>query len=193
MHCSRASRYIQLYIDQHLPLNKMRELEKHLSSCSRCQQELRQLECISRAIQSFDLVQEPADLTHNIMQRIALRTRQAEEARRRQTLQQEAEKLFRPSFPELLVAIILASVATIGVMASEPSLRSMLPIGNGHDILSQLLMTIWSMLMGMNSNILMLSFWVFGTLIGIWITLLLAGSEVRTIWFKAVLDRLPVW
>ena len=34
--------------------------------------------------------------------------------------------------------------------------------------------------------------WVVGTILGIFITLALAGNEIRTQWFKAVLERLPV-
>jgi hypothetical protein len=39
----------------------------------------------------------------------------------------------------------------------------------------------------------MLVFWVLGTVLGVWITLALAGNEVRSQWLKAMLDRLPVW
>jgi len=43
-----------------------------------------------------------------------------------------------------------------------------------------------------NNSTLMLMFWVCGTFLGVWITLVLAGSEVRTQWFQSVMDRLPV-
>jgi hypothetical protein len=39
----------------------------------------------------------------------------------------------------------------------------------------------------------MLFFWVIGTALGVWITLVLAGSEMRNMWLKAMMDRLPVW
>src|SRR5207245_1373446 len=95
--------------------------------------------------------------------------------------------------PELIAIVLLATMTTFGVFVQQPGLRSLLPVINGHDRLSLALMEIWNLFVSTNSNTLMLVFWVFGTILGIWITLLLAGSEMRNLWLKAMIDRLPVW
>src|SRR6266496_614129 len=41
-------------------------------------------------------------------------------------------------------------------------------------------------------TMLFLVLWVGGTIIGVWITLALAGTEIRSRWLKAMMDRLPV-
>jgi hypothetical protein len=47
------------------------------------------------------------------------------------------------------------------------------------------------LLMTVDSNRLILALWIVGTILGICITLALAGSEMRSQWFKAMLERLP--
>jgi predicted anti-sigma-YlaC factor YlaD len=190
MRCSRAVQQLQLYIDRQLPLHKIRELEIHLSSCPACRNELFLLEQIEQALNSIEAVAEPSDLTLNIMRRVALSAKQEQKV----SHEEKSFTLFRPSLSELLAAVLLATVATFGIILGQPSLRALLPLANGHDGLSLALMTAWTNILAtMNINTLMLVFWVFGTILGIWITLILAGSEVRTIWFKAIQHRLPVW
>ena len=88
---------------------------------------------------------------------------------------------------------MLATVVTSGVIfLGQPSLRSLLPIGDGHDVLSHFILTAWTMFMNLNTNTLTLVFWVVGTILGVWITLLVAGQEMRSRWFKEMIDRLPV-
>ncbi len=48
------------------------------------------------------------------------------------------------------------------------------------------------MLMNVDSNTLILALWVIGTILGICITLALAGNEIRSQWFKAMMERIPV-
>lgn len=101
--------------------------------------------------------------------------------------------LFRPSLAELLAAGLLATITTLGVLLGQPSVRESLPLTDGHDIFSILFLSLRHIILGMNSGTLMLVFWVLGTVLGVWITLALAGNEVRSQWLKAMLDRLPVW
>lgn len=192
MHCSKAANYIQLYIDKRLPIAKLRVLEVHLSECSACRQYLHYMETIEQSFSSLDQVIEPENLTHNIMHRVALSERQAELARQEAQIDANFVPL-RPSFSEILVVLFLATFVTISFFLGQPTLRASLPIANGHDELSLLLINSWNSLLNLNDSTLMLIFWVGGTILGIWITLLVAGSEMRTIWFKAVQDRLPVW
>jgi hypothetical protein len=189
MQCSRAAQLLQLYIDQRLTMQKMRELEDHLYQCSACQREFYFLEKIDLVLREVEPVVEPANLTESIMQRVAHSPRSIQARSRRQA----AFAWFHISLSELLSVVLLATIATLGLILGQPSLRAVLPIANGHDRLSLLFINTWNGLMsGMNSGTLMLAFWICGTFLGVWITLVLAGSEVRTQWLKAVIDRLPV-
>jgi len=189
MHCFKATQLLQLYIDKQLSIGQMRPLEAHLYSCPACRQEVRQLEEIAAALTHEELVYEPDDLNAHIMWRIA---RYEQEKQLALLSQQQADPL-RLSLRELLTAILLATIATCGIILGQPALRATLPIANGHDKLSLVWMNLWASLLGMNSGTLLLCIWVIGTLLGVWITLALAGSEMRSQWFQAVIDRLPVW
>jgi NADH:ubiquinone oxidoreductase subunit K len=100
--------------------------------------------------------------------------------------------LWRPTLLEILVAVILATIATLGTILQQPTIRALLPIANGHDALSLAFMHSLHMLMTIDSNVLILTFWIVGTILGVCITLVLAGSEMRSQWFKAMMERLPV-
>lgn len=189
MHCFKATRLLQLYLDKQLSLEQMRPLEAHLFCCPACRQELRLLEEIESALKDEEPVYEPADFTSSLMWRIA----QSEQEKRVALLTQPKAVAFRLSLREFLSAILLATFATCGIILGQPSLRATLPIANGHDELSLAWMTIWHSLPGMSSNTLLLCFWVGGTLLGVWITLALAGAEMRSQWFRAMIERLPVW
>ncbi|WP_165423423.1 anti-sigma factor family protein [Ktedonosporobacter rubrisoli] len=188
MRCSKVSKQLQLYLDRQLSLDELRALEAHLAICPRCQQDLLLLEEVIQGLRTSELVAEPPDLTRNIMRRIALSTQQAVEP-----AEEPDYALLRPSLVEILAVVLLATTATVGIFLSLPSLRSAILTGNGHGILAILLFNAYTLLANVNSNTLMLVFWVIGTVLGVWITLILAGEEVRSQWFKAMLDRLPVW
>jgi Putative zinc-finger len=184
MHCSKAGHQLQLYIDKRLPFEEMRSLEAHIATCSSCRNDLYMLETMVKDLRHFELVPEPPGLMMSIMQRVALTPQQKMESR---------YALLRPSLAELLVIISLSTIAMLGMILGQPSLRAALPIANGHDVLSQIFLTIVHQFTDVNSGILMWIFWIGGTILGIWITLALAGAEVRAEWLKAMMDRLPVW
>ena len=121
------------------------------------------------------------------------RIAQSEQEKKLALLAQSNSVSFRPSLRELLTAILLATFATCGIIVAQPAVWSTLPMANGHSGLLLVLVNIWNSLLSMNSNTLMLFFWVVGTFIGVWITLALAGAEMRSQWFRAVVERLPVW
>src|SRR5712692_7756581 len=121
MHCSRANRLLQLYIDGRLSSEQLGALELHLSGCSTCQQELFSLQKIEQSLRDFGSVVEPPDLIVNIMRRVAY-TPQIESPR---------FVLLRPSLTEIAVAAVLATIATMGVILGQPSLRASLPFANG--------------------------------------------------------------
>ena len=181
MHCTTAHRLLQAYIDRQLSLEQLRTLEWHLSICTACQRELRELEEISQALCEIEVVEEPANLTATIMQRVASTPQHVE----------EAPFILHISFVELLSVVILATIATLGVILGLPSLREALPFANG---LSLMTLHLTHSLTTVNSETLMLAFWIIGTILGVWITLALAGREMRRMeWFRSVIDRLPVW
>ena len=68
----------------------------------------------------------------------------------------------------------------------------MLPIANGHDSLSIAFLHVVHALTSLDSSTLSLLLWVAGTILGLFITLAFAGTDIRTRWFKAMMDHLPV-
>jgi len=182
MRCTQASYQLQLYIDHRLTVEQTRTLEAHIASCPSCRQELELLEEITASLHNLKPVIEPPNMTAQIMQRIALSPRR----------NAPRFSLLRPSLPELLTVLILATIATIGFILSQPSIRTLLPFANGHDPLSQAVLNAIHLLITFDSSTLILAFWIMGTLLGICITLILAGNEVRTGWYKAMLEHLPV-
>jgi len=183
MRCSEASKQIQLYIDNKLILRQVRELEAHIDLCVACRQELSSLEEVAGSLYGFAMVAEPPDLTVAIMQRIAVSTQQYDS---------RSFKLWRPSLRELIAVMILATITTMGIILGQPSLRAVLPIANGHDAISLFFLNILHILTTTEGNAILFILWVVGTILGICITLALAGSEMRTQWYKAMMEHLPV-
>lgn len=189
MRCSKAEQLFQLYIDHRLPLSQMRALETHLSECANCCEDLRFLETLTSSLNVWQVVSEPEDMHEQIMQRIAASRRQANPVIYPQI---KPFSPWRPSLVELLAAILLATIATLGTILEQPSLRAMLPIANGHDQLSIAFLNMVHTLTSMDSSTLGLLFWIAGSALGICITLAFAGADIRSRWFKAMMDRLPV-
>lgn len=183
MRCAEASKQIQLYLDDRLSLKQVRELEAHMAACESCQHELATLEEVAESFQGFGMVAEPENLTVAIMQRVAVSTQQYDT---------RTFKLWRPSLAELIAAVILATITTMGIILGQPSLRAVLPIANGHDAVSLFFLNILQMITTSSDNTTLLILWVVGAILGICITLALAGREVRTQWYKAMMDHLPV-
>jgi len=188
MRCAKATWQLQLYLDQQLPLEEIRVLEMHLSTCPACRAELHALEGVILALQETEQVIEPGNLTAHIMRRVALDVRKKEKK-----VREPAFALLRLSLQELMAGILLATVSMLGLILAQPTLRTMLPIANGHDAISMLFINFVQSLTAMNTEALSALFWIIGTLLGVWITLIVAGGEMRTEWYKAVMDRLPVW
>ncbi len=182
MRCSAASKQLQLYIDKQLTVQQVRQLETHLTTCRTCQEDLLLLEKVASSLRELPPVAEPANLTIQIMQRVAMTPQKP----------RERYSLLRPSLLEALVVVLLATITTLGIIWQQPTLRAVLPFANGHDPISQSFANTLNMLINENMGTLMLALWVVGTLLGVCITLALAGNEMRTEWFKAMMDRLPV-
>ncbi len=185
MRCTQVMRQLQYYLDNQLTLEQVRILEAHLTHCAACQDELFLLEEVTHTLRTIRPVEEPANLTRTIMQQVA--------AHPRMQLEQSSYKLLRPSLLELLAAIILATVTTFGIILAQPPLRISSLLGNDHDFLSLVFINMQHQLIGINNSTVTLVLWIVGTVLGICITLMVAGSEMRTLWYKAMMERLPVW
>ncbi|HLI71477.1 MAG TPA: zf-HC2 domain-containing protein [Ktedonobacteraceae bacterium] len=187
MRCTKATYQLQLYIDRRLTLRQTRVLEAHIASCASCRAELDFLEEVAHGLNTFKVVPEPADMHEQIMRKVALTTTHT-----RLPSEVAHFKLFRPSLTEILAAALLATIATLVTLLQQPSIRALLPIANGHDPLSLFYIRVVHMLTSIDTNTLIWGVWIVGTLLGVCITLMVAGSEMRTQWFKAMMERLPV-
>jgi hypothetical protein len=180
MRCPEANRQLQLYIDNRLSMHQVRELEGHIAQCAYCQQQLSMMEEVTYALRELPPVAEPANMTMLIMQRVAVTSQRPGD---------NQFSLWRPSLTELVTVVILASITTLSIIWQQPSLREVLPFAIP---LSQTISYVMHLLYSGNMGTVWLVLWVGGTIIGVWITLALAGNEIRTQWFKAMMDRLPV-
>jgi predicted anti-sigma-YlaC factor YlaD len=185
MRCKEASQQLQLYLDNRLTIQQARTLEAHLASCNACLAELSIFEAVVNDLESFKVVAEPDDLNAKIMRRVAIAASQSHTSPSRFSL-------WHPSLLEILVAATLATIATIGTILQQPSIRSLLPFASGHDRFSLAFLNILHSLMTVDSTTLIFALWIAGTFLGVCITLIFAGSEMRTQWFKAMMERLPV-
>src|SRR6266849_10570151 len=163
MRCKEATQQLQLYLDKRLTIKQVRALEAHLASCNACLDELTILEEVVNDLQTFNVVVEPVDLNAQIMRRVAIAASQRNTPASRFTL-------WRPSLLEILVAAALATVATLGTILQQPSIRSLLPFANGHDGLSLAYLNILHTLMTVDSTTLVLALWMAGTFLGVCIT-----------------------
>jgi predicted anti-sigma-YlaC factor YlaD len=193
MRCADASRQLQLYIDHRLTFEQMRILEAHIATCAVCQRELLVLEEVSTSFHMLVSVAEPEDLTMRIMQQVAITPQYK---RRKIPYTRKKERVFsllRPSLPELIAIVLLATITTLGILWQQPAIRSTLPLANEHDPISLAILNMLHLLnIYGNSNTLLLLIWVVGAFLGVFITFVLAGNELRSHWFKAMMDRLPV-
>jgi hypothetical protein len=123
------------------------------------------------------------------MQRVALDVQQREHEK----VAREAYVPLRPSLKEILAAFVLATVTMYGILFEQPTLRASLPFASVLNHFSQRAISTIQLLASTNSGTLNAAFWVLGTLLGVCITLALAGDEMRGEWFKAISHRLPVW
>lgn len=185
MRCKEATQQLQLYLDHRLTIKQVRALEAHVANCITCLEELTLLEEVTHSLHTFKVVAEPDDLNEQIMRRVSI-------AASHRNASPSRFSPWRPSLVDILVAVFLATIATLGSILLQPSIRALLPFANGHDTLSLAFMSLLHMLMTIDSNALILALWVIGTILGICITLALAGNEIRSQWFKAMLERLPV-
>jgi hypothetical protein len=192
MRCTRANPQLQLYIDHQLTLKQTRALEAHISVCSTCHAELNLLEEVACGLNVLKVVPEPANMHEQIMRKVALSAVRTQHERRAREERRVRRASLRPSFSEILAAAVLATVATFAILLQQPYLHSLLPGVTSNDLVSHLYLQTVHLLTGIDTSMLILFIWIVGTILGICITLAAAGAEMRTHWFKAVIEHLPV-
>jgi putative zinc finger protein len=192
MRCTQAIEQLQLYLDRQLTLRQTRVLEAHVAVCQTCRAELQGLEHVAAGLHTLKLVAEPADMHAMIMQKVALNAVRKPQPQHLKQMQTTPFSLFRPSLAEMLVAISLATVATLSILLQQPSLRVLLTMTDGHNLFSHIVIQMVHTLTNFDANTLVLALWIVGTILGVCITLAVAGNEMRSQWFKAVVERLPV-
>ncbi len=193
MTCSRAQRLLQLYLDQRLSLPRMRALERHLTHCATCRAEWMLLEDILAGIHSLHNIADPPWLTEAIMARVAETT-----ARPPEEPDIELPKLrqppshrtpFRPTMQDLILSSMLATIVVISFVLFQPELRNIL-VNSVNPLLGPVLAGL-QVLISPNAGIIGLLVWLLWICLGIGITLILAGSEVRSHWRQRIRERLP--
>lgn len=191
--CARAQRHLQLYLDGRLSLLSTRALERHLATCPACRAELVALEEVIAQLHSLGQITEPAWLGQAIMQRIASATVQPprelpagvpESAR-----QMTGSPFSRLTRRDVLLAFALATLVMVSFVLLQPALRDALLVDT-NPLVAPLLQT-FQALFSMHGGVLALMGWGLSILLGIWITLALAGSEIRAFWRQRLRERLP--
>jgi hypothetical protein len=71
MDCVKAQEHLHPYIDNALPAAFRRELEQHLQSCPKCNDELTQLRALSRALRSLPQAELPPGFTRDLHNQLA--------------------------------------------------------------------------------------------------------------------------
>ncbi len=193
MTCSRAQRLLQLYIDQRLSLPRTRALERHLAHCAACRAEWMLLEDVLAGVHSLNNITEPSWLTQAIMARVAEITVQPPEEsaadlpQRRQPAAQRAP--FRLTLQDLILASTLATIVVISFVLFQPGLRDAL-VSSVNPLVAEVLARL-QFLISPNAGVMGLLVWLLWVGLGIAITLVLAGSEVRSQWRQRIRDWLP--
>lgn len=188
MTCSRAHQLLQLYADHRLGFTRTRALERHLAHCADCRAAWMELESVVADLHSLPTVPEPPWLTDAIMRRIAETTAQPQKTlidegrQRRQPLPQSS--LFRPSVRDVILSSLLATMAMLSFILFQPPLRTAL-LSNVNPLVSPLLSGLQALL-SPDAGFFSLFVWMLWFLLGLFITFLLAGSEVRSLWRQRI-------
>jgi hypothetical protein len=136
---------------------------------------------ISNALSQFEQVSEPSQMSQQIMKRVAVTAQESTE---------QNFSLLRPSISEFLTVVILATATTCGFILGQPSLRDTLEFTNLPDFIIQAVFPIGLFFSSLNQSTLLILLWIVGTILGVWITSVLAGNEVRrTEWYRSVASR----
>jgi anti-sigma factor RsiW len=179
--CARTHKLIQLYVDERLSQKQAAELQRHLSGCAECREELSSLLSLRHAIVETDISPDitqagaPADLTDAIMRRIAAyETRKAVE---RKALERRPE--FIPDFVPEWVGwrSVVASVALLVLIVT-----ALLPGGWNGAI---------SALLSPGPDQVSWAVWLGGGLLTLLAVIWFVRADASAAWRRAISERLP--
>ncbi len=186
MNCAQIQKDLQLYVDGRLDQSRGSMVQTHLYTCSRCRNDLRLYEIMRDALTDQHIEPEPENLTSLIMARIA----RAEE-------HQSAAPVppFGWRWQDALLAAVLGTASTLLFLLVNPTLSTSFIMSASHAF-PQLVMLIQA---EGPASIPWIA-WIIWVSIGIVLTLVLAGAEVRATWKRSLTQRLqtplqlpPLW
>jgi anti-sigma factor RsiW len=179
--CARTGKLIQLYLDDRLSRAQALALQRHLSGCAACREELSALLNLRTAIVATDVEPDltpegaPADLTETIMRRIAAyETRKAVE---RKALERRPE--FIPDFvPEwvgwrsVVVSVALLALVVTALMPGGWNAAIAALLSPGPDQIS------WAV-------------WLGGGLVTLLAVIWFVRADASSQWRRAISERFP--
>jgi len=177
MTCTQASRQIQTYVDGRLAPRALAPLESHLAHCAACREELAALEAICATLAQTSMEPEPRNLTTLVLVRVA-----AYEAQRTR----ERERQFSLRWADTLLAALLASVATLGFVLLDPSLRDTFPAAFSH-----MFPALVSLLSAPGPGSIAWIAWIVWVAAGLGLAIWFAGAEARATWRRSIVARIP--
>jgi anti-sigma factor RsiW len=184
MKCARASKLIQLYVDDRLSQAKADELQRHLSACAGCREELASLLSLRETIVATDLAPEPADLTDAIMRRIAAAEARKAEARKAEALERR---------PEFLPAWV--GWRSIGVSAVLVALLVTALLPGGWIVvvntLSRDLAGVINALLEPGPDQVTWAVWLAGGLVTLVVVVWFMRTDASSQWRRAISERFP--
>lgn len=176
MICSRATTLLQYYVDGRLDPRHLSALEDHLRDCASCSQHFAWLEQLQIACAESESVNVPQDLTTRVMAYIAhVEARQAS----------FSSRAFSLGWGDGALAALLASVSTLVFVLLDPNLRDLMGLVIFHALPGFL-----AFLMRPGPGSFAWLAWIVWVMVGVGLTLTVAGSEVRFLWRRSLASRL---
>lgn len=164
-------------MDGRLDADRLAQLERHLATCGDCQHEREVLESLCITLSEQELAPEPAQLSQQVMARVALYEEQRAVRRARLAVQARDTAL--------RVGVILA-LAVLGVEIIQPSLWTAL-IGEANHGAPQLMQA----LTAPGPNSVAWSIWALGAIAALVVAMRIIRSEAYASWLRSVTERLP--
>ncbi|MGH2516160.1 MAG: anti-sigma factor family protein [Ktedonobacterales bacterium] len=177
MTCVSARRQLHLYVDGRLAPSALGPLEAHLASCFACREELAALEAICATLAEMPMEPEPRNLTALVLARVA-----SYEARR----VGERERQFSLRWGDALLAMLLASAATIGFVLLDPALRAAFPVAFSHAFPALV-----GLLAATGPDSIAWIAWIVWVAAGLSLAIWFAGAEAREAWRRSIAGRIP--
>jgi len=184
--CGSTEKLIQLYLDDRLSQKQAEELQRHLSGCAACREELSALLSLRHAVVETDISPDitqagaPADLTDAIMRRIA-----AYETRKK--LERRPE--FIPDFvPEwvgwrsVVVSVVLVALLVTALLGG---------LGSVANTLAHQFDGVISALLSPGPDQISWAVWLGGGLLTLLAVIWFVRADASSQWRRAISERLP--